>query len=368
MRWHLVFRVDRESGFGLVSALVALSVMSVMALSLLSLMKNQFHANAAVQWDLDVYTFRRNIVSQSDCAETYNRVGRFAAKGKSVPVDLYTAPSSHSGGQPRRILEGRPEGTPFGSNLVFRFRADLRDDGIHLMARSEQPGGKGPARHPVLGVNHKWKDWASASPGNMPLCTPEQGRGTAGSESTKEFTAELVLTRQSKLVAKDGDINVAALHAVDGGGDCQNTLVLTCDLAAGRRVFELGREDSRASFALAKDRSCDVTVVSRLRSGSGSCKGGYLTGLRPSGSTGAATLSSDNALTMQQGWSSYRVQWEDRLAYADDGKKCAGGKGDQLACDRLRAMDWNDGIWLIEGTPAQTLGNPAPEGVRAARR
>lgn len=352
-------RIDGQRGFSLVALLVSLSVMSVMAMALMTMQKNHFQANAAVQWDLDVYTFRRNIVSQTDCNETWKRLRVNPVRGQSIPVDLYAAPSSRPGSGVRKILEGRPEGTPFGSKVVFRFRADLTEQGIVLLARADGGSGAVPgttravARHPVLGENHKWRDWNDASPGNMPLCTPEQGVADSG-DTNREFAAELVLTRQSTLVAKDGDMNVTVLHAVDGGGDCHNILVLNCNLASGRRTFRLGQEDARERFVLPEGRSCDVSVESRLRSGGGSCKAGYVTGIRKSNDKGAGSMVSDNALTMQQGWSSYRIQWEDRLAYADDGRRCDGGKGDPGACQRLRAMDWNDGVWMIEGSPASS--------------
>jgi hypothetical protein len=340
--------VSSQSGFSLVSALVSMSVISVLALSMMSLQSRHFKANAAVQWDLDVFTFRRSIVSQVDCEETLRRLPTRAVAGRAVPVDLFSAPSAARGNQPRRLLEGRPDGTLFGN--AFRFRADLTTDGVRLMAKAEPRPGTKEALHPVLGANHKWRQWADSSPGDMPLCPPDLGSAAPLSAAAEQFTGELVLTTSSQLFAKDRSMEVSLLQSVDGGGDCQNTLVLECDLGSGgRRTFRLGEESARANFVLPRDKACNVRVESRLRAGSGTCQSGVVTGLRRGAAGGDRQMTSDNALTMQQGWSAYRIQWEDRLAYADDGKACARGKGDQNACARLRAMDWNDGIWLVQG-------------------
>jgi hypothetical protein len=205
-------------------------------------------------------------------------------------------------------------------------------------------------------LGHDMTNWRDTSPGGAELCdasSPASGPKSDDAIENPEFDAELVLLPSSEIIARDGDVNVSILHAVDGGGDCQNSLIIECSAgSAGQKSYSLGREKDRVRFLLPKDKRCSVRVESRLKRGTGDCQSGRITGMGAAPLSGAAD-SSDNALTMQQGRSSFRIQWEDRLAYAADGQKCNGGKGDQGACARLRAMDWNDGIWIMKGDPVR---------------
>lgn len=329
-----------QKGFSLVGSLVSLAVLSAASLGFMKLMTSHFKANAAVSNDLEREAMKRSLMQRVDCEKTGEANGQTSPRRKTA-VEL----RSRSG---RVVLPLAANGQKMGK---FHYRAlNLGNGVIQVESRMVDATGN-VVKHPVL-ANVKRKnsagvevsanyDWNPLFSPETPLCDLRDLQGADPENPAKEgedLSAELVYHQSGRFQALRGDIRIDVELVLDGGLDCRSDLVFQCDGGGSIRVSD---QDPKGSVLLPKDRFCTVEVKN---AGGSNCASG--------------TINKANGLTAKQGFNQWRVQWEDRLADRKDSLTCAAVKDpvaklSNAACQRLKAIDWNDAIWHIRGAPVR---------------
>ena len=332
-----------ESGFSLVSSMVSIAVVSIVGLALMKLMGSQMKATAAVQIDMDREAVKKSLLERIDCAA-------------STPSALPKSGLSYielKGKNGKTVLPAAGNGVQIGK---FHYRASVNADGdLNVESRLLNASGE-VASHPLLGQARQIDpvtkqpgkslllDWSSLFPQEAPLCSFSGGSGSV--DPDEDTSAELVYLPNGRFRAERGDLLVEIDFIADGASSCKNNLRFSDEKELDCPKKVISREGEKIRFILKKDQACTARVESSLVDGAGPCEGGK--------------LNKGNGLTVKQGTNQWRVQWEDRLVSRRDSEECKREQRRRLpvsaqrACNKIKAVDWNDAIWHIRARPVKS--------------